>query len=622
MRSLTTLHLPLPLDVRVDLPQMLAVLPELHDLGARLVGTCDADADDNVAADPDYVPRKPSRDASRKVVVGGDGGGGDGGRDGGDGDGGRDGGDGDGDGGSGDGDGDGGSGTCGEKGAGRDQGGGDAGVQDDVANEDEILGGRGRRRHNVVAKTTGGGGVGVVDRDEGDANELQREEKPIHRENVSTETKVGEASGDEECDGDDKDGSDDDDDGKEEIRPLSRVWWQHSNATVGPDADADAGGGQRSSPTGGDTLGKIRSLRNPHKLRWSHLPDLPSLSELRHATLVANPRVYQTTGVSRWPACFDAQHLASLTLERVTWCNERRFALHDPKRGLFFVLDHAWLPALRTLSLVAARLVPENLARLLRARREDEDDDEEADGKHQPTANRQEVDAARSPLYVARPHTSLGVLARLHTLTVTDSDLCVAVLPRFDGVTRLELAGETRADMGELSRRFPALRDLVVSETTLRRDAESRVQGALPPTPMVGDAPVWCTALTEVATLRTLAIRETAWPSDAPQVVECCFVRESRADRHQMWRPWLDVVAATLLPHVFEWRWHPSEWATTAAPSDRARCCHGSASPTPTPSGTANVPPTAPTPPCARAADCILPWYRAHAPPPRQPPSS
>jgi hypothetical protein len=188
-------------------------------------------------------------------------------------------------------------------------------------------------------------------------------------------------------------------------------------------------------------------------------------------------------------------------------------------------------------------------------------------------------------------------------------------------VTRLELAGETRADLGALALRFPALRDLAVSETTLRRDTESRVQGALPPTPGVGDAPVWVTALCEVATLRTLEIRETAWPHDAPKVdhasgTECCMVRESRAGRRARWRPWLDVVAAVLLPHAFEWRWRPSEWATTAAPSDRAHCCHGPASPTTPPvTGATAAPPTAPLPPCARAAECILPWYRAHMSP-------
>jgi hypothetical protein len=291
--------------------------------------------------------------------------------------------------------------------------------------------------------------------------------------------------------------------------------------------------------------------------------------------------------------------------------------MNDQQASLFFVLDHAWLPALRTLSLVGARLVPERLARMLRIRpvgaeanaAEDEDDDALV------RVTEQEMAVARSPLYVACPHSGLGVLDRLETLTLTDSDLCVAVLPRFAGVTRIELAGETFADLGELTQRFPALRDATVGESTLCRDARSLNQSAVPPTRRIGETPVWVTALGAVATLRTLAIHESEWPRDPLRVAQCCVTRQSRASRREAWRPWLDVMVATRSQQQqqqqqqqpFHWKWHSSEWTSTAELlRKRATCCCHQTARSHEPL----------LPPCAQAADCVLSWYNAYAMPP------
>ena len=587
MCSLTSLHLPLRLDVHIALPRLLTALPALHDLGAHLVGTREVgDYEAAAETDPDYEPPTSRRCGSDDD----------------DGDGSSD-------------DNDDGKGNA-NTGAGNDDDDDDdkgnantgAGNDDDDADHGEDVDNGENSSGRYPSGECGNDG---------------RASRPTARENAPDVDAIGLAIGT-----------------PSRRSATSRVWWYANSLRVRrrrrrrrrrmPVRKGGGGAVGSGSDSSDDNVGEtdeddvrterrpttlLRTLRSAHDATRTHLPDVLALSELHNLTLAAQPHAYRTRAISRWPALLDAQHLGTLTLERVTWCNERRFALSEPKGGLFFVLDHAWLPALRTLVLVDARLVPANIARLVGLGStggggdHDDDDDDDGDGDDDGAARRpatdRETEAARSPLYVARPHTSLGVLARICNLTLTNSEVCVAVLPRFDGVTRLEFAGETRADMGELARRFPALRDLTVGETALRRDAQSLIRDALPPTPRIGDTPVWVTALAEtIPGLRTLAIHESDWPRDPVQLTQCCVTRDSRIDRRAAWRPWIDVVAAALSDdQSFEWHWHASEWVTTAAPWTHATCCHDA------PSWAAS-----PTLPCAQAADCILAWYRTHAP--------
>ena len=525
LRSLTSLHLPLQLDVRVALPRLLEALPSLHDLGACPVGTREPDDDDET--DPAYEPPTSIQaggvvDTDVDVASSDD-----------------------------------------ERTSDDDderEAGGEEKMEPEAAHDDDD------DADPAVELEDSKGGEGV----DGSGDDIVAVETPIRR------------------------------------SALSRVWWYANSLREHRRVSA-----QKGDAAAGEPRVALRTLRNAAKA-VTHLPDVLALSELRNLTLAAHPHAARTRIVSRWPACFDAQHLATLTLERVTWCNERRFALREPKGGLFHVLDHAWLPALRTLALVEARLVPENVARLVHFYEDSGEDNDYHDdggddlGARRPATER-ETEAARSPLYVAPPHTSLGVLARIRTLILVDSLVCAAVMPRCDGVTRLEFARETRADMGELARRFPALRDLVVGETALRHDTQPLTADALPPTPRIGDTPVWASALAEACPgLRTLAVHESEWPRDPTRSgAQCCPTHESCAGQRPGWLSWLEVVVGAALrdDQSLAWSWHASESVTSAAPSPYTTCCHDA------PSWAAS-----PTPPCAQAAGCVLEWYRAHAP--------
>ena len=280
------------------------------------------------------------------------------------------------------------------------------------------------------------------------------------------------------------------------------------------------------------------------------------------------------------------------------------------------MIDHAWLPTLRTLSLPGERLVPENFQRLVRVGANDDDDEEDGHVSLRRTNTPEEAEVARVPLYVANPRTSLGVLIRVTTLQITNIDVYVSVLPRFEGVRRLVFDGNACVDLGELAQRFPVLRDLVVDGIVLVRDGGPRIQGSVSLTPMVGDTPRWVTALGALAALRTLEIRESASPRFAPKLGNCRVMRHTSADHRHLWRPWLDAVTAAL-PHPVEWRWHASVLASTEAPSGDATCRHKEGSESGgdkrggDKGGDQPLVATASSP-CVHAADCILPWYRKH----------
>jgi hypothetical protein len=96
--------------------------------------------------------------------------------------------------------------------------------------------------------------------------------------------------------------------------------------------------------------GDVRSLRvlRARCGNFSHLPDMADLCEVH---LYADPSM---TSPRRWPEYLDSVRLTSLTVHGYVWYTDRT-QYTDIRRSLFYIIDHAHLPVLRTLALPGSR---------------------------------------------------------------------------------------------------------------------------------------------------------------------------------------------------------------------------------------------------------------------------